>query len=585
VAAGDTTVRVFAQADQLQDAMQLQIPSQAYGTVVRDSQQRSLTQLQSEVTRLEVSVPQQVVPGSIDWQIQLAANPAAELLGALDYLVQYPYGCTEQTLSRFMPGVAVAQASRTLGIPLQSKTLAKLPATLTDGLQRLKDLQNADGGWGWWLRDSSNPYLTSYVLIGYHRAEAAGYAIDPETALKFLQKQVVSAAISSDQKMFAEYALSLYDKGSVQRILAVDPQTLSTFGQAYRVLALITAGDRQTAQVELDALIKQVSKEKSYVGFQKAALASSTRPLWERFTYLDAEIAGPMLQAATILNHPRADDLARWILSLRSGNRWLTTKETADAIVGLTTYYESLAAENPAEYTVEIRNLATGAILGEWTPTAASPYQVISLSPPDLTSDRLQPGSQTIEIEKRGSGPLYFSSDLEAFSVAAAGTQLGGSSQGFKVTRQYYTLTPQPQADGSLIYTEQELKGAIPAGETLLGRITVESDRDSNYVMVEEPLPSGAEVTSQDPQQLTGDGEENTYWWDWFWVEQDVRDNRITFFSTELPQGKHEFVYLFRPEIPGEFSVPPTQVEEMYDPRQRFGQSLSRTLQVVESPA
>jgi hypothetical protein len=210
---------------------------------------------------------------------------------------------------------------------------------------------------------------------------------------------------------------------------------------------------------------------------------------------------------------------------------------------------------------------------------------VISLSPPDLTSDRLQPGSQTIEIEKRGSGPLYLSSDLEAFSVAAAGTQLGGSSQGFKVTRQYYTLTPQPQADGSLIYTEQELKGAIPAGETLLGRITVESDRDSNYVMVEEPLPSGAEVTSQDPQQLTGDGEENTYWWDWFWVEQDVRDNRITFFNTELPQGKHEFVYLFRPEIPGEFSVPPTQVEEMYDPRQRFGQSLSRTLQVVESPA
>lgn len=113
----------------------------------------------------------------------------------------------------------------------------------------------------------------------------------------------------------------------------------------------------------------------------------------------------------------------------------------------------------------------------------------------------------------------------------------------------------------------------------ILGRITVEAEQDTHYVMVEEPLPSGAEVTSQDPQQLTGRSRES-YWWNWFWTHQTVRDDRITFFSTHLSQGQHEFVYLFRPEIPGEFAIAPTHVEEMYNPLEVFGQSRSSRLGV-----
>ena len=43
-------------------------------------------------------------------RIEAAPSTAATLFGALDYLTSYPYGCTEQTMSSFLPNVIVSQA-------------------------------------------------------------------------------------------------------------------------------------------------------------------------------------------------------------------------------------------------------------------------------------------------------------------------------------------------------------------------------------------------------------------------------------------------------------------------------------------
>ena len=107
-----------------------------------------------------------------------------------------------------------------------------------------------------------------------------------------------------------------------------------------------------------------------------------------------------------------------------------------------------------------------------------------------------------------------------------------------------------------------------------MAKLTVTTPETRRYVMLEDPLPSGAEVTSQ-----TRPEGENPYDWAWFWSEQTVRDERITFFVTELPAGQHEFIYLFRPEIPGTFQVSPALVEEMYDP-QVFATTSSQTLTI-----
>ena len=62
----------------------------------------------SEVA-VQLSIPKERKKDSTRLSIQVTPSLAVTMLDALPYLIDYPYGCTEQTLSRFMPAVIVTQ--------------------------------------------------------------------------------------------------------------------------------------------------------------------------------------------------------------------------------------------------------------------------------------------------------------------------------------------------------------------------------------------------------------------------------------------------------------------------------------------
>ncbi|MEN9238079.1 MAG: hypothetical protein Q6K80_07695, partial [Thermostichus sp. DG_1_6_bins_120] len=273
---------------------------------------------------------------------------------------------------------------------------------------------------------------------------------------------------------------------------------------------------------------------------------------------------------ATRLQDARAAEIATAILQQRQNNRWSTTKATADALLGLTAYYQAQLQQTPGPGEVLVFNGTSGSLVGRWQATADNPRRVIELA------DRDVDGLSSLRLETSGPGPLYYSLTGEAFTPTPEQPQ----SQGFTVARSYFRLQPQRQANGQILYREQLLQAgdSVPAGEMLLARLTVVAAQDSHYVLIEDPLPSGAEITSQDPRLLTGS--EPDYWWDWFWTHQENREDRVAFFSTFLEKGSHEFVYLFRPEIPGQLQISPAFAEEMYTPG-RYGRSSSHVLRVV----
>src|SRR5262249_60379234 len=53
-----------------------------------------------------------------------------------------------------------------------------LAAKIQRGMNRLYDFQHADGGWGWWKDDKTDPFMTAYVVDGLTMAARAGYAAD-----------------------------------------------------------------------------------------------------------------------------------------------------------------------------------------------------------------------------------------------------------------------------------------------------------------------------------------------------------------------------------------------------------------------
>lgn len=572
IGSGATTLRVSAQADQLQDAMQLTLPAYPLGLPNRQYQQGTVENIEE---RLPIQIPNTVIPGSVTWELDLAANPAAALLGGLDYLVSFPYGCTEQTLSRFLPALAVAEMTRTLGVPLQTKTLDQLPKVIKTGLNHLAEAQNEDGGWGWWRYDQSNAYLTSYVLLGLDRARQAGYLVDrtiEDAGLTFLEAASHNSSLDPDIRMMAEAILSLQGRGNVTQVTATDPTTLSTLGQAYRVLALVRFGSREAAQTALGQTLRTIrqnlQKPLWFVPAQRSNLLGS------RLYYEEAEVASPLLQAAVALRDPRADWIAKEILRAETENGWLTTKATADAILGLTSFYQDQTVNRPNTYSVEVRHKESGTVLARWQPTDKVSFTHLSFALEDLGAQ----GSQTLVIQKQGQGYLHYTHHFKASLPTQ--DRIPAEDHGFKINRQYFRLSPQKKADGSLTYQESPLQGSVQAGEMLLARLRIDTSQDTHYVMVEDPLPSGAEIMSQDPNLLTEDNED-PYWWNWFWTNQEIRDDRISFFSTKLDQGMHEFVYLFRPELPGEFWVPPPVAEEMYSPKRTYGQGSSQVLRVT----
>ena len=114
-----------------------------------------------------------------DMTVKLDGSLAAGMRAGLDYLEHFPYECTEQTVSRFLPNVVTYRAYQELG--LDRPDLANsLPGLVSVGLQRLYAKQNLDGGWGWYGNERSNPTTSAYVMLGLIEAHQADFGVDED---------------------------------------------------------------------------------------------------------------------------------------------------------------------------------------------------------------------------------------------------------------------------------------------------------------------------------------------------------------------------------------------------------------------
>lgn len=92
-------------------------------------------------------------------------------------------------------------------------------------------------------------------------------------------------------------------------------------------------------------------------------------------------------------------------------------------------------------------------------------------------------------------------------------------------------------------------------------RLTITAPRDLAYILIEDPFPSGFEVTERGSAEM----DEWSYWW----ASTDVRDDRIAFFIRSLERGTHVIEYNLRAQTPGTFNALPAALQGMYTPQTR----------------
>ena len=121
----------------LSDAMERSLPVYEHGIdkLVAKSAKMTATEL-----ALRLDLPAARRAGSTEFDVRVAPSLAVTMLDALPYLVDYPYGCVEQTMSRFLPAVVTARTLAELGLEP-----ADVAGRVFGGVELFISLELADG--------------------------------------------------------------------------------------------------------------------------------------------------------------------------------------------------------------------------------------------------------------------------------------------------------------------------------------------------------------------------------------------------------------------------------------------------------
>ena len=545
------------------DAVEFKVPMQSQGlevtrNVIIDFNDVNKTEFKTLILPVDMNI------GSAVMKISVSPSIAGTLLSSLDELAGYPYGCVEQTMSRFLPSVIVAEAFKELNVPLNEKLEKELPKMVEAGLNRLYTFQHYDGGWGWWMNDESSPYMTAYVIYGLSIAEKAGYKIQGGVISKAIKALKNHLKNNDDEvtKAYMLYVLSAVDKKEDKKLndeigkhykYGMNPFALSLLASAYHY-----NGDKQKSL----ELISELENKVKYYGDDAAFWEGSSF----HYRWQDDKVQTTAMILKTFMaikpESPLVGKIVRWLLMQRQGVSWRNTQETAMIVFAMVDYLKYSKELEPDFITKVYVN---GKMVTEKKFTKEDVFkkdEVITID-----SGYLKTGDNDIRIEKLGIGKVYFSGSV-TYSDRYAG--YSANESGFRVEREYFKLEKYEYYKGDKIeYRKKYFDGTVKSGDMILVKIKVYSKEDAlNYFMLEDPIPAGCEITKDDwAYNIEGekDYEGYTYyWWRWWYADKDIRDNKVTFFATYLYGGEQEFSYIMRAQIPGEYNVNPTKGMLMY---------------------
>ncbi|MEP7270272.1 MAG: MG2 domain-containing protein [Acidobacteriota bacterium] len=555
-------VRLLAKAltDAESDAIELPLPVVPVGLHETRGGTSTVANENGEAT-IALELPANANAQARTLRIEAAPSIAGTLFGALDYLTSFPYGCTEQTMSSFLPNVVVAQTLKDVKTT-SLRTTNDLDKKVARGLDRLYRYQHQDGGWGWWKDDQTDPFMTAYVVDGLALARGAGYAIESwrldqarEKMKQLLEsgKTERNRGIDLEDRAYLVYALTRSGDTDVKftNDLFAKRSELRPYGKALLALALRARGENDRARevaVELERLARSSEFD--------AHWESKRRPMLDFEVENDIEATALGLKAMVQLlpQSPLLPKLARWLVGNRSrGYYWSNTKQTAFALLGLSDYLK-VSQELAPDYSLEVYLNGEQVFSRRVTPADATTGQTFVIERKGVNV----PAASSVRVVKRGRGMLYLSSTLDYFTRDE--NVPPKSTPNLTLARDYLRLKVTETA-GKPKWTTEPLTGDVRSGDLIVSRLRVTGAR-AQYLMVEDPIPAGCEqverVNGLELDYSTGK------WSDWY-SAREFRDQRTALF-VDYFDGDATFQYALRVIVPGDFRAAPARAELMYQP-------------------
>lgn len=565
---GSATVTATAKTESDVDAVELPIPIVPFG-IHREVGVSGSVVGAGEATAA-INMPEGSNPIARSIKVSLAPSLAGSVLGALDFLTQYPYGCTEQTLSSFLPNLLVTRSLTELKI-VPTERLSALDKQVSAGLLRLYDFQHDDGGWGWWKGDGNHPFMTAYALWGLEEAKRAGIKVDTgrinrgsrelahlyaqyprvEPDLKAYEAYVLQRTSGAEPEIgwFSDGQQGVYAHAAARDELWNMRSRMSAYGRSLLLLLLDETKDSRAN--DLAAALIGEAQTRGDVSWWAVA----NDPLIFDYAETSVEATAFAVQALVKRDpkNPVIERAVRWMMLNRTAGYWSSTKQTAMAIYGLLSFMQA-RGETGQPFTVDV--FVNGQAAGKHSFTAAS----MTAPDPIVISAPATAGANQVRLVKRDGGTVYWSAAAEYYDTTTADARSG--SRQLALTRKYSLLTPVT-VKGNIVYRETPFDGTAKPGDVLTVRLTVAGSPEWRYLALEDPLPAGVEAM-QDTSSYPLEKPKPEAWWSGSRVE--YRDNRTVFFQESFEEGRYEFAYLVKVIAPGQFRAVPAQISPMYVP-------------------
>ncbi|WP_181197349.1 Ig-like domain-containing alpha-2-macroglobulin family protein [Enhygromyxa salina] len=570
-----------------------------------------------------VQLPKDALPGFGGLEVSMSSTALNGLEDAVEFLVTYPYECSEQTASRLLPIFALGDVLDDFPIA-DVHDRARRDALAKDGIERLLQRQNWDGGFTYWgddTRRESWPYLSTWVTLALVEGKAAGFEVDQaklDQAMAYLDNYVRNgistrwgAYYDWTTRAFALWLLSREGRGADQfdKVWAKRAQ-IPLYGRVLLMSAAHRYKREGPVAAVLEELNDQVVENARVIHFAEsrteAGAADGLAVLMHSNTQTDA-IA---LMALMEIGEETGDDgmAAKIMAGLmsdrdpRMGGRWTSTHANAWALLAVSRYYEVIEAETPdfsARIWLDDMFAAEQKFVGRDMAKVNQHVPMRAL---------LGESVQSVTLAKDGPGKLYYRLGLR---YAPADFHMDPVDRGFTVSRRYEALPEggEDEADPDAVRQLDDGSWSVKAGTNVKVTLTLVVQDRASFVVVDDPLPAGFE--GQNPRFLTsvavtnqgsldygyglgggygrggydynyGRGGSYGWWYPWYSFDHtQMRDDRMLLFADWLAAGVYTYSYTARATNIGTFVLPPVHAEAMYEP-ERFGHGSSSVVKIIE---
>ncbi len=469
--------------------------------------------------------------------LTISSFPAVQYGDQFKYLVGYPHGCLEQTVSKLFPQLYFEKLAQ-LVAPEYFKTTNPV-YYVKEGIRKIESMHRYDGSFSYWQGgDYSNLWTTVYTAHFLVEAKKAGYEISQnklDQTLRYIatkarekptydyivwsenSKKVIKMA--KKEAIYALYILALAGDGDISTMNYYKARPHLTSSDSKYLLAGSYALMGKWAAYH-DALPKQFEPE---------------RPFRMSGGNFDSEIRANAIKLNVLLEVDKSNKQIPVILkylSQRLKNAY-STQERAFAFLAL-----GKAASQKADSKLKVDIYSGDKKIGTYKGDG------IAFSDKDLKSEK-------ITLKPSGSGEVYYFWSTEGIKINQPVREVDAN---MAVRRQYYDYR-----------TKKEITGSVEQGKLVVCKISITGyDMSVENMAITDMVPAGLEIenprlnASTDLAWKTSNLFKPDY--------MDIRDDRMVLVGSLEANKTLDYYYMLRAVSSGEFTLSPIGAEAMYDP-------------------